>query len=173
MTQSIARVGVMLVAVLGSASVLEAQAPDGAALYKRSCASCHDTGANRAPGRDAFRAMPAERVVAAMETGSMITMANGRTAAERQAIAEFLTGKSLSNPVVTAPARSAMCSTASTAFDANAGPKWAGWGQLARYWLTRPKRPGICLSKLLLLQIRFHQRLRYIQKISLVADRLS
>jgi cytochrome c5 len=49
MTQSIARVGIMLVAVLGSASVLEAQAPDGAALYKRSCASCHDTGANRAP----------------------------------------------------------------------------------------------------------------------------
>jgi polyvinyl alcohol dehydrogenase (cytochrome) len=129
MTQSIARVGVILVAVLGSTSVLQAQAPDGAALYKRSCASCHDTGANRAPGRDAFRAMPAERVVAAMETGSMITMANGRTATERQAIAEFLTGQSLSNPIVTAPAPSAMCSTASTAFNANAGPKWTGWGQ--------------------------------------------
>ena len=51
--------------------------------------------------------MPAERVLAAMETGSMITMAIGRTAAERRAIAEFLTGKSLSNPVVLAPAPAA------------------------------------------------------------------
>ena len=37
----------------------------------------------------------AERVLASMETGSMVTMANNRTAAERRAIAEFLTGKSL------------------------------------------------------------------------------
>jgi polyvinyl alcohol dehydrogenase (cytochrome) len=73
--------------------------------------------------------MPAERVVAAMETGSMITMANGRSAAERQAIAEFLTGRSLSNPVVTIPASSAMCSAGSTPFNASAGPRWAGWGQ--------------------------------------------
>ena len=50
--------------------------------------------------------MPAERVLAAMESGSMITMANGRTAAERRAIAEFLTGKSLSNPLVTTPSAS-------------------------------------------------------------------
>ena len=50
--------------------------------------------------------------MAAMETGSMITMAIGRTADERRAIAEFLTGKSLSNPVVLAPAPAAMCPAA-------------------------------------------------------------
>ena len=102
MTQSIARVVVTSVIVLGFASLVRAQAPDGAELYKRTCAQCHDTGANRAPARDAFQSMPAERVMAAMETGSMITMAIGRTADERKAIAEFLTGKSLSNPVVLA-----------------------------------------------------------------------
>ena len=102
MTQSIARVVVTSVVVLGFASLVRAQAPDGAELYKRTCAQCHDTGANRAPARDAFQSMPAERVMAAMETGSMITMAIGRTADERKAIAEFLTGKSLSNPVVLA-----------------------------------------------------------------------
>ena len=53
--------------------------------------------------------MPPERVLAAMETGSMITMANDRTAAERRAIAEFLTGKSLSTPLVTTPPPRAMC----------------------------------------------------------------
>src|SRR4029450_5601740 len=117
MTQSIARVVVSSVIVLASASLLKAQAPDGAELYKRTCAQCHDTGANRAPARDAFRAMPAERVMAAMETGSMITMANGRSAGERRAIAEFLTGKSLSNPVVTTPAPAAMGPAAPPASD--------------------------------------------------------
>jgi hypothetical protein len=34
-----------------------------------------------------------DRVLSAMETGSMVTMANGRSAPERRAIAEFVTGK--------------------------------------------------------------------------------
>jgi polyvinyl alcohol dehydrogenase (cytochrome) len=128
----------LIAAVLGSAGLVHAQtpAPDGAELYKRSCAQCHDSGANRAPDRDAFRALPAERVLAAMETGSMITMANNRTAAERRAIAEFLTGKSLSNPLVTTPAPAAMCSAGrsqtsgtTATFDPSAGPRWTGWGQ--------------------------------------------
>jgi polyvinyl alcohol dehydrogenase (cytochrome) len=113
---------------LGFPHLSSAQSPDGADLYKRACAQCHDSGENRAPLRDAFRSMPAERVMASMETGSMITMALNRTAAERRAIAEFLTGKSLSDPVSTAPAKAAMC-TGSPAFDATAGPRWTGWGQ--------------------------------------------
>ena len=129
MVDSTARIAVGLLIVFGSASLTHAQEPDGAALYTRTCSQCHDTGANRAPNRDSFRSMPAERVMAAMETGSMITMANGRTAAERRAIAEFLTGKSLSNPVVTTPAPAAMCSTAPIGFDSGTGPRWTGWGQ--------------------------------------------
>ena len=128
MIQSIARGVICSVVILGCASQARAQAPDGAALYKRTCAQCHDTGANRAPARDAFLSMPAERVMAAMETGSMITMANGRTAAERRAIAEFLTGKSLSSPVVTTPAPAAMC-TGTQSFNSSTGPRWTGWGQ--------------------------------------------
>ena len=120
----------LIAALLGMAGVAQAQtpAPDGAELYKRNCAQCHDTGANRAPNRDAFKALPAERVLAAMETGSMITMANNRTAAERRIIAEFLTGKSLNNPLVTTPPQAAMC-TAPSNFNPNTGPRWTGWGQ--------------------------------------------
>jgi polyvinyl alcohol dehydrogenase (cytochrome) len=122
------RVGFSVAAVFAFLQLAHAQAPDGAALYKGSCASCHDSGENRAPTRDAFRAMPAERVLASMETGSMITMANNRSAAERRAIAEFLTGKSLSNPLVTTPAPAAMCRT-SGGFNLTNGPQWNGWGQ--------------------------------------------
>jgi polyvinyl alcohol dehydrogenase (cytochrome) len=131
MTHRPARVAIAATFVLGLSVLAQAQtpAPDGAELYKRTCAQCHDTGANRAPSRDAFTALPAERVLAAMETGSMITMANNRTAAERRAIAEFLTGKSLSNPLVTTPPASAMCTATSSGFDASSGPRWTGWGQ--------------------------------------------
>jgi polyvinyl alcohol dehydrogenase (cytochrome) len=111
-------------------ALAQAQAPDAQALYTRSCAQCHDGGNDRAPSRDALRGMTAERVLAAMETGPMITMANNRTAAERRAIAEFLSGKPFGSPLVTAPAPAAMCK-ASNAFDSTKGPQWSGWGQNA------------------------------------------
>ena len=68
----------------------------------------------------------------------MITMANNRTAPERRAIAEFLTGKSLSNPLVTTPPAAAMCTASvgrsertgpTETFNPNSGPRWTGWGQ--------------------------------------------
>src|SRR5262245_60344292 len=137
MTYRIAPVLVTLTLALGVAQIASGQAPDGADLYKRTCAQCHDNGTNRAPNRESFRLLAAERVLAAMETGSMITIANNRTAAERRAIAEFLTGKSLSNPLITTPPAAAMCSagrserTGPTDFNPNAGPRWTGWGQNA------------------------------------------
>jgi hypothetical protein len=38
---------------------------------------CHETGLERAPDRDALRAMSPERVLAALETGAMISMIPG------------------------------------------------------------------------------------------------
>lgn len=110
------------------ASHASAQEADGATLYTRHCATCHDAGVNRAPLLDALRVMPAERVLAALETGSMITMANNRTAAERRSIAEFVSGKSLSTPLVTTPPSAAMCRATGT-FDPATGARWDGWGR--------------------------------------------
>src|SRR5688500_1354218 len=122
--------GVLMMALLIAAPAgAQAPAPDGADLYKRSCASCHDAGVNRAPLRDAFRSMPSERVLAAIETGSMVSMANNRTAAERRAIVEFVTGRPFSEPLVTTPAASAMCTSSGGArFNPAAGARWDGWG---------------------------------------------
>ena len=38
-------------------SPVAAAADDGPTLYKQLCASCHDAGTERAPNRDALRAM--------------------------------------------------------------------------------------------------------------------
>ena len=115
--------------VVVSVSLVPAQpAPDGAALYRDNCASCHDAGAARAPSRDALRAMSAERVLTALESGLMVTMASRNSTAERRAIAEFVTGKSFSEPLSTKPSAQAMCAAAPGAFNASAGPMWNGWG---------------------------------------------
>ena len=120
-------------AILVVPTLLHAQELEPAALYKRSCAQCHDTGENRAPRRDALLLMTAERVLASMETGTMVTMANNRTALERRALAEFLSGKRLGTPFSTTPSAAAMCpppptAPAAQAFDPARGPQWTAWG---------------------------------------------
>src|SRR5688572_12438314 len=105
-----------------------AQAIDAQALYQRNCAQCHDSGVNRAPLREALLTMTPERVLASMETGSMVTMANNRTAAERRAIAELLSGKRFGTPLNTAPSAAAMCRGQNQTFDPVTGPRWTAWG---------------------------------------------
>ncbi|HTW63758.1 MAG TPA: PQQ-binding-like beta-propeller repeat protein [Bryobacteraceae bacterium] len=117
--------------LLASVGVLSAQ--DGAALYKKSCAPCHDAGVARAPSHESLHAMTPERVLAAMESGPMISMANRQSAAARRAIAEFITGKSFSHPMDILPSSAAMCTTPAPEFgDPSHGPEWNGWGQNLR-----------------------------------------
>jgi cytochrome c5 len=71
----------MKYSVVGAAAILFgaaylASAQDGGAIYQKSCAPCHDGGADRAPTHEALHAMTPERVLAAMESGPMISMAN-------------------------------------------------------------------------------------------------
>jgi polyvinyl alcohol dehydrogenase (cytochrome) len=118
--------------VLAFAAAAPAQTPeppvDGNALFQRTCVQCHMGGVNRAPDLDVLRAMSADRVLAAMETGPMISMATGRSAAERRAIAEAATGKILRNGLDVTPLPKAMCAGASTTFNPANGPSWGGWG---------------------------------------------
>lgn len=109
------------------ASTLSAQ--DGEGLYKRTCAACHDSRAERIPTRETLKAMTPERVLATMESGAMIAMASRLSAAERRAVAEFVTGKSLGRALATVPSPQAMCAEAHGASsDLLSGPQWSGWG---------------------------------------------
>jgi polyvinyl alcohol dehydrogenase (cytochrome) len=116
------------VLLLGFTGLVYAQ--DGAALYQKSCAPCHDRGADRAPSHESLHAMTAEQVLAAMESGPMISMANRQSPAARRAIAEFITGKTFDHPLETSPSAAAMCKEPAAAFgDPASGPVWNGWGQ--------------------------------------------
>jgi len=106
---------------------IAAAADDGPTLYKQLCESCHEAGTERAPSRDVLRAMTPERVLTAMESGPMLSMAAGRTGVERRAIAEFITGKSFSQALSTTPSPQTMCN-AGGEFNPLAGPRWSAWG---------------------------------------------
>lgn len=104
-----------------------AQEPDGGALYKRHCASCHDqASAARRPSRQDLGAMSSDAVVKAMTLGSMEHMAAKLSDAEKAAIAVFVTGKPLQ---AAKPEPAGRCAAPATAFrDPLAGPHWNGWG---------------------------------------------
>ena len=120
--------------------VSPASADDGPTLYKQLCSTCHDTGVGRAPTRDVLQAMTPERVLAAMESGAMLSMASGRTGVERRDLAEFVTGKRFSSPLDLAPSPKAMCRATPGEFaDPLSGPVWNGWGVNAQNTRTQDR----------------------------------
>ncbi|MEP7352737.1 MAG: PQQ-binding-like beta-propeller repeat protein [Acidobacteriota bacterium] len=120
--------------LLGAVSVVanaQAPAPDGEALFNDMCTTCHNGSLDRAPNREALRAMTADRVLAALESGAMVSVTSRRSSADRRAIASFASGKTFSLVNETIPSPAAMCSAnvSSKPFNSQTGPQWIGWGQ--------------------------------------------
>ncbi len=109
-------------------SVASGQTPDAEANFKAACAGCHEGGMDRAPNRSVLHEMSADRVLAAMESGPMISMAVRFDAKQRRDIAEFITGKPITGILTTMPPASAMCKTVPSEIQSLDGPKWNGWG---------------------------------------------
>jgi polyvinyl alcohol dehydrogenase (cytochrome) len=98
-----------------------AAAQDGRALYAQHCASCHDNAAvSRAPAREAVAGLPADRILQSLDTGVMRLQGEALTAAERRAVATFLsTATTGGGASITCPASPL---TPAPATD------WNGWG---------------------------------------------
>ncbi len=62
----------------------------GEDVYRRRCAACHDSAAERVPPRDALKQLPASRILRALDFGVMINVAGPMTRDEREAVAAFL-----------------------------------------------------------------------------------
>jgi polyvinyl alcohol dehydrogenase (cytochrome) len=102
-----------------------AQAPAGEAIYRRACARCHDTGAGRAPLPEILKQTPAAAIIRSLESGSMKFAGALLRPAERQTIAEYLTGGAV------APARASdtgRCAASAVFSNPLEGPRWIGWG---------------------------------------------
>ena len=66
-----------------SITIATMHAEDGAAIYHNHCASCHDSGASRVPGREALKRLSPERILTSLEGGTMMMMGARRSASER------------------------------------------------------------------------------------------
>ena len=99
-------------------------AQDGAAIYKQRCASCHDVPAPRVPPVSALRAMDASAIHRALESGLMKTQAAGLSAAERQAVVDYLAAPKPASGTVTGAA--SFCPSDVAPF--SEGARWSGWG---------------------------------------------
>ena len=98
-------------------------AQDGSELFRNNCSTCHRSGSpTQAPLPETLRRLPAQAIVAALETGKMRSQGSQLNAAQRSVIAKYL-GTS-ENPEVIPP--SATCS-ASIQPRMGAG-SWKGWG---------------------------------------------
>ncbi len=105
-------------------------AQEGAPLYKKYCAGCHEAGGeSRAPGRDALKQLSPERILVVLESGVMYRQGLVRIPAERRAIAAFLSDKPFGSEPLNPMPQSAFCDSSGSGFrDPLAGPAWNGWG---------------------------------------------
>ena len=119
---------------------VHAQTIDAGALYTANCASCHDQPMGRTPSRDALKDRTAEAALIAMTTGSMTMQAMQVSPAEKRALAEYVSGKTLG--AASAP-NAGLCTTKPAAFgNLTANSPWNGWGVDLSNSRYQPK-PGL------------------------------
>jgi polyvinyl alcohol dehydrogenase (cytochrome) len=94
-------------------------------VYKDTCATCHDNAQGRTPTRAALKDRSAEAILLALTTGSMSMQSINLTVAEKRAVAELLSGKSLAATGVDAN----ICKTQETRLSTfSTRPQWNGFG---------------------------------------------
>ncbi len=99
-------------------------APDGKAVFDQNCAMCHKVGGDpRAPLPDALHERPNESILVALEAGIMRSQGERLTAAERRAVAEFLSPRSAQADVTE---RANSCPANAKPLNKLTG--WNGWG---------------------------------------------
>ena len=116
-----------ILAIAASIVLMHAQGgPSGAQVFKDRCVSCH-TGAvdSRAPSTDALRSRSPQAIVESLVNGAMRSQGSRLTGAERRAVAEFLTGRSVEGDVAgAAKGRCQGNGVRNTDIAANA---WSAW----------------------------------------------
>jgi polyvinyl alcohol dehydrogenase (cytochrome) len=117
---------VMAGAVVAFAIPALAQQPNGEAVFKQSCASCHNENQKTAPTREVLAQMTPESIFNALTLGRMQIQAISLSEADQRAVAVFLAGKPFGP--VTPPVVVNKC-TSSPAMKAPASSgEWNGWG---------------------------------------------
>ena len=128
-----------------------AGAPNGSAVFDRACATCHQTGQDKAPTPDVLRTFTPEAVVNSLVNGKMTVQGSALTGVERSAVAQFLTGRA---PTVAIVRTASKCKAATPTADPSRGPAWMGWGNDSTNARFAPKA-GITAADLPKLKLKW------------------
>ena len=128
-----------------------AAAPDGEALYKQRCATCHDGKPQpRMPSRQELTARSPESIYQAMFAGAMTTQSAGLSTDEGRAIARFVTSKEFGTATA---ALAGKCSAAPGPLTVNDGD-WNGWSSDLANSRYQPK-PGLAAADVPALKLKW------------------
>jgi polyvinyl alcohol dehydrogenase (cytochrome) len=96
---------------------------DGAAIYGKRCAACHDQTVARIPPRSALQKLSPARILRTLDFGAMMAIAYPINREDREAVAAYL-GKGADDPP---PPASAFCIPDHRIMAAPARESWEGW----------------------------------------------
>jgi polyvinyl alcohol dehydrogenase (cytochrome) len=149
----------VIVAAWMAGSLAQAQAPDGAEVFKRACAACHmeqpagpppALGPTGPPDPSALRAraVPPDRlkmftpeaILNALTNGKMQTQAASLSDAERRVVSEFASGQTFS--AREAALKNSLCKSVPRMTDIARGPRWFGWGNGVENTRFQSKQQG-------------------------------
>ena len=152
----VAGIAVLPLAARAQQAVLPIVQQNGAALYSQYCSQCHDAANSRAPSRSVLQSMTLEEVLRTLSTGSMASIAQERTNAERMAIASFIAGKGSEAPPASAD-MSGQCAQKPVGFPQRLdGPRWNGWGaDLSNSRFQPAAMAGLTQDEVPLLQLKW------------------
>src|SRR5579864_749360 len=113
----------MRLALLFAPVAILTAAPSGEAVYQKRCSGCHEQTSPRIPHREALQRMPSARILRALDSGAMMSIAFTMSRDDRMAVASYL-GTSAE---VAGPPASAFCSDRSVNIPAAPRFVWNGW----------------------------------------------
>jgi polyvinyl alcohol dehydrogenase (cytochrome) len=115
----------LLVIASGVSATAAAQTISAEAIYKESCAQCHDQPQGRTPSRAALKDRSPDAILTALTSGSMSLQGITLSVAEKRALAEYLSGKTFA----AASSDSNLCATKETRLTTfESKPQWNGFG---------------------------------------------
>lgn len=125
---------------------------EGRAVFEEACLECHAQGNDRAPGRGLLSMLSARAVVSALEDGVMRAEGATLTPAQRVAVAEYVTGKSVENALLP---ESVYCEESGAAPDPSA-VDWMGFaGNLEGTGYRDPQQAGLDAREVSGLELRW------------------
>ena len=98
-------------------------AETGDAVYKKRCSACHEQVSDRIPHRDSLQKMPSARILRALDSGAMMSIAFTMSREDRMAVSSYLGTSAAAG----APPAAAFCSDRSVKLAATTKISWNGW----------------------------------------------